>query len=214
KEIEKSFGLVEAEGRGNQQVYKPEPIAMGVVRYGKIQSKKALTNVLNAVLSSYKYTSLPELNAVLGLYNVMADHGSEKSKIFKGGGLVYRILDAQGKPTGVAIKASDFYSKPTLKFLEKQFEINRGKRMPNKRKIRNEVDMEFVGGKRPTLDQLRNTLQKQGIDTVLRKSDTEMVYGITYVDHATKSVFNGSALGKPYSAKAIQERCLSLSTPE
>src|SRR5690606_23129346 len=105
KEIEKSFGLVEAEGRGNQQVYKPEPIAMGVVRYGKIQSKKALTNVLNAVLSSYKYTSLPELNAVLGLYNVMADHGSEKSKIFKGGGLVYRILDGQGKPTGVPIKA-------------------------------------------------------------------------------------------------------------
>jgi len=27
------------------------------------------------------------------------------------------------------------------------------------------------------------------------------------VDHQTKCVFNGSALGKQYSAKAIQERC-------
>ncbi|MNX78671.1 hypothetical protein D3C86_1102760 [compost metagenome] len=34
-----------------------------------------------------------------------------------------------------------------------------------------------------------------------------MLYGITYVDHTTKCVFNGSSLGKEYSAKAIQERC-------
>ena len=33
------------------------------------------------------------------------------------------------------------------------------------------------------------------------------MYGITYVDHTTKCVFNGSSLGKEYSAKAVQERC-------
>jgi hypothetical protein len=33
-----------------------------------------------------------------------------------------------------------------------------------------------------------------------------LVYGITYVDHKTKTVFNGSDLGKEYSAKAIVER--------
>src|SRR5690606_37382212 len=31
-----------------------------------------------------------------------------------------------------------------------------------------------------------------------------------YVDHQTKCVFNGSTLGKQYSAKAIQERCQQL----
>ena len=41
----------------------------------------------------------------------------------------------------------------------------------------------------------------------LRQNETGMVYGITYVDHSTKCVFNGSALGKRYSAKAVQERC-------
>ena len=30
---------------------------------------------------------------------------------------------------------------------------------------------------------------------------------MTYVDHTTKCVFNGSDLGKQYSAKAILERC-------
>lgn len=49
--------------------------------------------------------------------------------------------------------------------------------------------------------------KKQGIHVALRKNHAGMIYGITYVDHQTKCVFNGSALGKPYSAKAIQERC-------
>ena len=61
-----------------------------------------------------------ELNAVLKQYNVLADRGSDKSRIFQGGGLVYRILDEDGKPVGVPIKASDFYNKPTLKFLEEK----------------------------------------------------------------------------------------------
>jgi hypothetical protein len=33
-----------------------------------------------------------------------------------------------------------------------------------------------------------------------------MIYGITYVDHQTKCVFNGSHLGKQYSANGIQQR--------
>src|SRR5205823_278809 len=41
----------------------------------------------------------------------------------------------------------------------------------------------------------------------LRQNKDGNVYGITYVDHRDKCVFNGSDLGKQYSAKAIEERC-------
>ena len=34
------------------------------------------------------------------------------------------------------------------------------------------------------------------------------------MDHQTKCVFNGSVLGKQYSAKAIQERCQQKAVPE
>ena len=67
--------------------------------------------MLDAVLSTYKYMSLPELNAVLKQYNVKADRGSEESRIYQTGGLVYRVIDAGGDPIGVPIKASDFYNK-------------------------------------------------------------------------------------------------------
>lgn len=42
---------------------------------------------------------------------------------------------------------------------------------------------------------------------VLRKSKDLQIFGITYVDHVTRSVFNGSSLGKEFSAKGILESC-------
>jgi hypothetical protein len=206
KEIEKSFGLVVAEGRNKKINTELQPIAMGKIRYGRIQSKKAIANVLAQVLSSYKYASLAELNAVLQQYNVLADRGNENSKIFKAKGLVYRILDENGKPIGVPIKASDFYNRPTLKFLEGEFTSSPSGQTSAKSRVKNAVDLAFLGAKL-SLIELVKLLKKDGIDTVFRKNTEGLIYGITYVDHTTKCVFNGSALGKEYSAKAIQERC-------
>lgn len=209
KEIEKSFGLVVAEGRNKKLNTELQPIAMGKIRYGRIQSKKAIANVLTQVLSSYKYASLAELNAVLQQYNVLADRGNENSKIFKAKGLVYRILDENGKPIGVPIKASDFYYRPTLKFLEGKFTSSPTGQTSAKSRVKNAVDLAFLGTK-ISFTELVELLKKDGIDTVFRKNAEGLLYGITYVDHTTKCVFNGSTLGKHYSAKAIQERCKSV----
>lgn len=206
KAIEKSFGLIEAQGRNNKPQYVLEPINAARVQYGKMQSKKAISNVLDKVLLSYKYSNLAGLNAVLGLYNVYADRGSENSRVFLAGGLVYRILDKEGKPMGVPIKASDFYNKPTLKFLEGKFTLNKDFQLLDKYRVKNAIDLLFLKKEIP-LKGFINGLEKKGIHTVLRKSAEDQLYGITYVDHKTKCVFNGSALGKSYSAKAITERC-------
>ena len=58
-----------------------------------------------------------------------------------------------------------------------------------------------------SVQSLTKTLEKEGINTVIRQNSDGIIYGITYVDHRTKCVFNGSAIGKPYSAKGILERC-------
>jgi len=208
KEIEKIFGLVVADDRARQEAFRLKPIDIRKVQYGRTATKRAITNVLDTVLEKYRYTSLPELNAVLGLYNVKADRGSENSRIYQGGGLVYRILDEEGKPVGVPIKASDFYSKPTLKYLETKYAGNEVSRHTHKARIRNAVDMALMGRQVPSVQELVAALEKQGISAVLRQNEAGLTYGITYVDHKTQSVFNGSALGKSYSAKGLQERCL------
>jgi hypothetical protein len=206
KEIEIDFGLVKAEDSKLREAYRLKPVDVRKVEYGRVESKRAMGNVISTVLQSYKYTSLPELNAVLNLYNVTADRGSEDSRIFKHKGLVYRILDKEGKKVGVPIKASDFHFKPTLKFLAEKFEVNNEARSQYKTRVKNAIDLYFLHPQ-SSLNDFAKALNKEGIDTVIRRNDAGIVYGITYVDHKTRCVFNGSALGKSYSANAILERC-------
>ncbi len=160
-----------------------------------------------AILNSYKYTSLPELNAVLQQYNIQADRGNEGSRIYQHRGLLYRILDEQGNAIGVPIKASSFYNKPTLKYLEERFSINDAARQSHRSRVKNTIDLTFIKQPKHSLQNLIKALNKEGINTVLRQNADGIIYGVTYVDHRTKCVFNGSVLGKRYSAKAILERC-------
>jgi hypothetical protein len=107
----------------------------------------------------------------------------------------------------VPIKASDFYSKPTLKFLEEKFKSNEIKKESQKSHLKNAIRLAFYDKRNITPEKLANSIQSQGIHVVLRKSKDGQLYGITYVDHKTQCVFNGSNLGKEFSAKGIQESC-------
>lgn len=215
KEIEQMYGLVEADRQQKRQVFQVKPVNAARVLYGRSETKQAINNVLVKVLPQYKYASLAELNAVLRQYNIAADRGEENSRIFLHDGLVYRVLDEQGNKVGVPIKASSFFVKPTLKFLEEKFAANKLAKDDPKAKLRlkNAIDLYFLKGGQ-NLEGLIAALKSQGVDTVVRQNEEGLIYGITYVDHQSKGVFNGSSLGKAYSANAIRERCLSTGASE
>ena len=207
KEIEELFGLVKAEGRKQKEDFSLKPINVSRVEYGKAESRKAINSVLNKILFDYKYSSLPELNAVLNLYNVHADRGSEESRVFKNNGVLYKILDQNLKPIGVPIKASDFYGRPTLKFLEEKFKSNEATKESSKTHLKLAIKKAFFQQMITSPEKLSKVLEGEGVHMILRKSREGQLYGITYVDHKTRSVFNGSNLGKEFSAKGIQENC-------
>ncbi len=213
KEIEKEFDLVKAEDSKRLKQYQLKPLNAEKIQYGKSETKRAILNVLNEVLHSYKYASIPELNVILKQFNVMADRGSENSRIYKKNGLTYRLLDVKGNKVGVPIKASDFYNKPTLKFLEERFVVSEKERQPHKVRVKNAIDLLLIKQPGIGLDGLIKDLEKESIQIVLRQNKEGIIYGITYIDHRTKSVFNGSSLGKPYSANGIQERCSAMASP-
>ncbi len=207
KEIEQLFGLVKAEDRNKRQKNELNPAYVSKVQYRRSETRRAITNVLDAVLNNYKYTSLPELNAILGQYNIIADAGSEKSRVHQHQGLLYRIVDEQGDRVGVPIKASNFYNKLTRMYLEERFQQNETSRQPHKARVRNAIEVAFLKQPNSSLTSIAKALEKEGIVLVQRKNSEGFLYGITYVDHRTKCVFNGSTLGKPYSAQGMQQRC-------
>lgn len=207
KEIELAFGLVKASGKNQKQENEITPVSVQVAQYGQTETKQAIAKILDAVLKNYRYTSLPELNAVLRQYNVVADSGSERSRLNQHHGLTYSVLDKDGKKIGVPIKASDFPNKPTLKYLERKFKVNEELRQPHKARVKNTIDLALLKQPGHSLQSLISVLEKEGIYTARRENAAGMIYGLTYVDHKTKCIFNGSDLGKPYSAKGLKERC-------
>lgn len=73
KEIEVSFRLVKAGDNKKSESIKLTPVAAQKLHYGKVELKSAMSNVLAVVIDQYKYSSLPQLNGVLKLFNVQAD---------------------------------------------------------------------------------------------------------------------------------------------
>jgi len=104
KAIEVKYGLTKAEDQPKQT---PNlKAAVEAAEYGKAETKRVITNILGYTLRAFKFTSLPELNALLQQYNIQADRGSKDSRMYAHEGLVYWILDKQGNKIGVPIKAS------------------------------------------------------------------------------------------------------------
>lgn len=188
KEIEQLFGLIPAESGKQKELF---------------QLKH---ETLARVLTQYKYTSLAELNAVLKKINIMADRCQPESRTYKHGGLVYRKLDEQGKPTAVPVKSSRIYLKPGLKFLEEKFRVNEELRKPFKQRVKNAIDFAFAGRPVQSMDAFIVALRKEQIELVARQNEKGIIYGLTYIDTKNKCVFNGSDLGKQYSANGLQQR--------
>ncbi|WP_245916992.1 relaxase/mobilization nuclease domain-containing protein [Mucilaginibacter yixingensis] len=211
--MEKAYGLVSTAGQKNDLTERFKPVNVQRALYGKMETKRAMNGIINVVAGSYNFTSLAQLNAVLGLYNIVADTGGEGSRVNRFEGLVFRVLDASGNKVGVPIKASDFYEKPTLKKLREKFKKNELKRDGLKKNLKTKIDLALLGGGK-SLEKLVAELKGGAVDVVVRRGKDGVIYGMTYVDHKNKVVFNGSELGKAYSAKAVLERCQNIGAGE
>ncbi|RYZ54550.1 MAG: relaxase [Sphingobacteriales bacterium] len=202
KALEQNFGLVPADrGRGQAQEQQPQKLV-----YGSVDLRRAIANVLEAVLPHYRYSSLPELNAILGLYGIQASRGAEGSRTYMRGGLTYQALDDRNRPVGPPLKASILPRNPGLRFLEAKFREAAVQKTTLSIRMRTQVDWVLSGSSIRDWDGFRQALNKSGIDVVLWQNQAGYIYGVTYVDHKNKAVFNGSDLGKAYSAKALSDR--------
>jgi len=213
KEIEQLYGLVKAEQQQKATAPNIKAVDLEKAVYGKVETKRSISNVITAVFNQYRFSSLPEFNAVLKQFNVIADRGNEDGRIYKNRGLVYRLLDVNGNKIGVPIKASAIHCQPTLDNLEKKFSLNEGGKAPFKQHLKNTIDAALLSG----VDSMANlvvALAQQQVSTVLRQNTEGRLYGITFVDNNNKTVFNGSDIGKAYSAAALMANMGNSSSEE
>ncbi|TYR37456.1 relaxase/mobilization nuclease domain-containing protein [Sphingobacterium phlebotomi] len=204
KSIEERYDLVKAEEQKKEMAYMLKPIDLERIVYGKQETKSAISRTVREVADSYKFTSFSEFQTVLNQFNVIANRGNPGSNLYKKGGLTYHLLGGYGEKVGVPIKASSIYSSPTLKNLEKKYSRHKMQRKPYGQRLKHLIDKAMKNEN--DIRGLQRELVEQGIRIFLYGNEAGDIYGVTYIDNATRTVYKGSDLGKGYGAGAFLKR--------
>ena len=193
RELEKKYGLKPAE----RQKITPDMPILKINPDGDI--KRQVANTVKMVGMRYKFQTLGEYNAILGLYNVRCEATDGKVNGREYHGLVYFATDDNGNTIASPFKASRLGKFASRTAIEGRFERAKDKIDINHTKRMVQDAMAHSSGK----DDFISNLKDKNIDLVLRYTDDGRIYGATYIDHNTRTVLNGSRLGKEFSANAL-----------
>lgn len=183
------------------------PQALGKMQHGLGILYPVMNRILEEVIPQYKYTDLPELNAVLRLHQMEASRGKEHTLTYRSKGLHYHPLKADGERAYEYLPARRFPIRPTLANLEKRFAENQSLRASHRESLTALIDY-TLAGKGLSLEALKQALAKRKVSLV-GSEDSASGRQIWFVDHHSKAVFEGAALGKDYAFAALQKRLIS-----
>ena len=195
-ELEEKYNLHKAE----REKITPDMPIRKVDPSGDI--KRQVANTVKMVGMRYRFQTIGEYNAILSLYNVRCEQTDGRVNGREYHGLVYFATDDDGKTIATPFKASRLGKFASRTAIDSRFE-----------KAKEKIDV--APTKRKVADVLANAADKsdfvaklktQNIDVVFRYTDEGRIYGVTFIDHGTMTVLNGSRLGKEFSANAINER--------
>ncbi|WP_394373229.1 relaxase/mobilization nuclease domain-containing protein [Pedobacter agri] len=207
KALEEKFELIRAEG--NTPVQRE---SIELRRYGERPTRQVIGNLATRVMQEYAFSSFADFRTVCEYFGVWADRGEKGSPMFEKNGLQYFLLDNKGRPQGVPIKASDFYAKPTMANLEKRYARGQQKKENLKVDLREKLNQVLMTNGQLSKERFVKDLDMRSVKVLFRLSDQGKLYGLTSIDLERKVIFNGSELGKAYSAKAIGEMLMQTET--
>ena len=164
--------------------------------------KRQVANTVKMVGMRYKFQTIGEYNAILSLYNVRCEPTDGRVNGREYHGLVYFATDDNGKTIATPFKASRLGKFASRTAIDGRFERTKEKIdvAPTKRKV-----ADVIAHSTDKADFIAK-LKEHNIDVVLRYTEEGRIYGVTFIDHNTMTVLNGSRLGKEFSANAINER--------
>ena len=201
RELEIDYGLQKIASERKES----DTLFLKKVEYEKGDVKHQVSNVLKNV-SDYRFRTFGEYSALLSCFNVEAK--TVKGEGIDGksfNGIIYSATDNSGKAVSNPLKSSLFgkafgYEGLNKKMMKNDKDFKAGKYAPM---IRGDIAavMKTAKGK----DDFINKLRERGIDAVFRTNDAGRLYGATFIDHHRKEVYNGSVLGKEFSANVFHK---------
>lgn len=200
-ELEKAYNLHPAEKK-KQLVELPQ---LKRVDYQSGDIKKQITNISKALIKNYRFQSVNEFRALLSLYGVTVEEVKREVKGKYYSGLVYSAIDEKGEKIGNPIKSSVIGKSVGYDVLQSRLEYS-AKYMKEHKVF--ESPKLIVGsaiGSYTDKQTFLNNLANNKINVVFRENTEGRIYGATFIDHQSRCVFNGSKMGKEFSANIFNE---------
>ncbi|HSD06386.1 conjugal transfer protein MobB [Flavobacterium sp.] len=201
RELENKYGLIPATEKGHKQndtIFHP-------VNYQAGDIKSQIASVVRHLPKYYNFQTLGEYNALLSLFNITTEkvEGELQGKIRHG--LLYIPLNEKGERSRHPFKASLFGKNAGLPSLELHFEGSKKalKDHTAKPAIKSAISIALQSTKDEK--SFKKQLAENGINVIDRRNDTGRIYGMTFIDHNSRTVWNGSRLEKEFSANAFND---------
>lgn len=204
EELEQKYGLHPAEGQKKGEDWQLTPVDSS-----KGNLKKQINNVVKPLLKMYRFQSVGEFRGLLSLYNIGLEEVKGEVNGHSYHGILYSALDKDGEKTGTPIKSSVLGKPAGMAAIEKQMRQSGTAIKDKKLKERTRRIVSAAMKSPRTESDFRRELSAQGIDLVLRRNEDNRIYGVTFIDHRSRVVLNGSRLGKDFSANVFNEYFLS-----
>lgn len=201
RELENKYGLISAAEKGHRQNDK----IFRSVNYRVGDVKSQIASVVRHLPNYYQYQTLGEYNALLALFNITTEkiEGELQGKIRQG--LLYIPLNEKGERAGHPFKASLFGKNAGFTALELHFEESKEALKKHTAKLTIKASIAIAFQSTNDEKNFKKQLAEQRINVIVRRNDTGRIYGITFIDHNSRTVWNGSRLGKELSANTFND---------
>lgn len=199
RELEKNYDLKQI----NNKEENVSSFYLKPLDYKKGNIKRQISNITKSLIQDYTFHSYGEFNALLSNYNVNSKYvkGMDEENPYHG--IIYSGTNNKGDIIGIPIKSSRISKMVGYNEIIKRASIHKENLKPQKNPFLSKSIIKRSLDNSKSLRGFKTELKKYGLDVIYRINDEGRLYGITFIDHNKKNVFNGSRLGKEFSANNI-----------
>ena len=201
RDLEQKYNMKKATKQEQKQankVFKPVSHKNGDI-------KSQIASVVRHLPKYYNFSTMGSYNALLSLFNITAEEVKGERNGQTVNGLVYVALDENRNKVSNPFKASLFGKDAGVAHLQKHFDQSKEKMKttPVRSALKNTVELAIHTTSNET--DFKKQLTEQGINTVVRRNSEGRIYGMTFIDHEGRTVWNGSQLDRNLSANMFND---------
>ncbi|MGJ1503233.1 conjugal transfer protein MobB [Sphingobacterium multivorum] len=201
RDLETKYNLqkaTEQEQIQDNKVFKP-------VNHKNGNIKNQIASVVRHLPKYYSFPTMGSYNALLSLFKITAEEVKGERSGESVNGLVYIALDENENKASNPFKSSLFGKDAGIRQFQKYFEQSKEKMKTNPARsvLKNTVELTIHTTSNEA--DFKKQLTEQGINTVVRRNSEGRIYGMTFIDHESRSVWNGSTLDRNLSANVFND---------